>query len=60
MSIWILERVFYIGKPEPLAMIPFSDKLIAESRVSELRKMYGGDFRAVEYRRVEPETAEGV
>ena len=54
MSVWILERVFMIGKPVPLAMVPLPDKSMAESEVSKLRKMYGGDFQAVEYRRVEP------
>jgi hypothetical protein len=54
-SIFVLERVFVFNKPIPLAMVPFSDKSMAEAEVEKLRKMYGGDYRAVEYRRVEDE-----
>ena len=57
MSIWIIERVFLLNKPMPLAMVPFVDGKIALTEVDKLRKMYGGDYRAVEYRRVEPEEA---
>lgn len=54
-SIWIIERVFILNKPVPLAMLPLLDKSIAEREVIKLRKMYGGDYRAAEYRRVEEE-----
>ena len=54
MSIWIIERVFMIGNPVPLAVLPLAHKSMAESEIVKLRKVYGGDYRAVEYRRVEP------
>lgn len=54
-SIFVLERVFVLHKPVPLAMVPFSDKSMAEAEVKKLRKMYGGDYRAAEYRCVEDE-----
>jgi len=54
-SVWILERVFMSSKPVPLVMCPCSDKSIAEKEVENLRKFYGADIQAVEYRRVEPD-----
>jgi hypothetical protein len=54
MSVWILERIFLFGnKPIPLAMCPIVDKSIAEAEAAKLSKMYGGEIRAAEYRRVE-------
>ena len=53
MSIWIIERVMLIGTPVPLAMVPLSNEKMANHEVEKLKMMYGGDYRAVEYRRVE-------
>jgi hypothetical protein len=55
MSLWILERVYLLNPPVPLAMVPLIDKSMAEAEVVKLRKMYGGNYRAVEYRRVDEE-----
>jgi hypothetical protein len=51
----ITRRGFLLNKPVPLAMLPLSDKSMAEAEVVKLRKMYGGDYQAAEYRRVEEE-----
>jgi hypothetical protein len=53
MSVWIIERVFMFNKNIPLAMLPFADKSLAEAEVKILRTRYGGEYQAVEYRRVE-------
>ena len=55
MSLWILERVYLLNPPVPLAMVPLIDKSMAEAEVDKLRKMYCGNYRAVEYRRVDEE-----
>jgi hypothetical protein len=52
-SIWVLERVFLLSDPVALAMVPLSDKSMADAEVIKLRRMYGGDYRASEYVRVE-------
>jgi hypothetical protein len=54
-SVWILERVFLLSKPVPLAMCPCPDKSVAEKEAAKLSKFYGADIQPVEYRRVEPE-----
>lgn len=56
MSIWIIERVYVLNSPVPLAIVPLTDERMALAEIDKLRKMYGGDYRAVEYRRVELET----
>ena len=56
MSIWIIERVFVLNKPIPLAMVPFVDRKMADDEVAKLHRIYGGDYRVVEYRRVEATT----
>jgi hypothetical protein len=53
-SVWIVERVYILSKPMPLAMVPFKDESMAESEAARLRKMFGGDYQVAEYRRVDP------
>lgn len=51
-SVWLIERVFVDDKSIPLAMCPVVDRRIAEEEVAKLTRMYGGTYRAMEYRRV--------
>ena len=53
MSIWIIERVMLIGTPVTLALVPFSYEVKAKYKVEALKRIYGGDYRVVEYRRVD-------
>lgn len=53
-SVWIIERVFLFSAPVPLAMVAICDEQMARAEVKKLKQMYGGDMRAVEYRRVPP------
>ena len=51
-SVWLIERVFVDGAKCLVATVPLLNKAMVDSEVHKLIKLYGGEYRAVEYRRV--------